>query len=161
MKPCRNCGLSIGDTATFCPVCCAVVEPEDSAPVTAPAEAAAKAAPQPAEAPPSAAAFEAEARACEKTDPGRAAALYRRAIVEHLDTGEDPLDAPSVARDVQRDFDRLSLVLKRHGRGDEALEEIDAAAYLGLVDGEGRGTKAQRDALAKRREALRRRSAKA
>jgi hypothetical protein len=61
-----------------------------------------------------------------------------------------------VRRDVQRVFDRLSLVLKRSGLIDEALEEIDSAAYLGLVDCDDCGTKAQREALVKRRAALRR-----
>jgi hypothetical protein len=87
---------------------------------------------------------ESEARRCEKTDAPRAAALYRQAIVEYLESGKDPLDSPSVRRDLQRIVDRLSLVLKRNGLIEEALEEIDSAAYLGLVDGEDCGTKARR-----------------
>jgi hypothetical protein len=177
MKACKNCGLSIGDTATFCPVCCALVDPTDvepaTTPATQPATSAVTASPTTSDPPdppasteeapdatPTAAGLEAEAHDCEKTDPWRAAALYRQAIVQYLDAGEDPLDSKSVARDVQRAFDRLSLVLKRAGHPDEALEEIEAAAYLGLLDGEGRGTKAQREALTKRREALRRTVAK-
>jgi hypothetical protein len=104
--------------------------------------------------------LEAEARASEKTDPARAAALYRQAIVTSLEASDDPLAERSARRDVQRMFDRLSLVLKRSGLLDEALEEIDTAAYLGLVDDETCGTKAQRDSLAKRRDALRRADAR-
>jgi hypothetical protein len=136
--------LSIGDTATFCPVCGAPADPPEAAPVPA-----------------SAAGLEAEARACEKSDPARAAALYRQAIVAHLESGDDPLSDRSMRRDVQRLFDRLSLVLKREGLVTEALEEIEAAAYLGLVDGEDGGLKAQRESLKKRRDALRRAVTKA
>ena len=99
---------------------------------------------------------ESEARASEKTDPARAATLYRQAIVARLDSGEDLLTDRSLRRDIQRLFDRLSLALKRAGLPEEALEEIDTAAYLGLVDDAACGTKAQREALAKRRDALRR-----
>jgi hypothetical protein len=104
---------------------------------------------------------ESEARRCEKTDAPRAAALYRQAIVEYLESSKDPLDSPSVRRDLQRIVDRLSLVLKRNGLIEEALEEIDSAAYLGLVDGEDCGTKARREALIKRRDTLRRAVTKA
>ena len=102
-----------------------------------------------------------EARRCEKTDAPRAAALYRQAIVEYLESSEDPLDSQFVRRDVQYVVDRLSLVLKRSGLLEEALEEIDCAASLGLVDREDSGTKAQREALNKRRISLRRAVAKA
>ena len=44
---------------------------------------------------------EAEARRCETTDAPRAAALYRQAIVEYLESSEDPLDSPFVRRDLQ------------------------------------------------------------
>ena len=98
---------------------------------------------------------EAEAHRCEKTDPPRAAALYRRAIVDCLD-GADPLGSQAGRRDLQRLYDRLSLVLKRSGLTEEALEEIDSAAYLGLVDDHECGTKAHREALSKRRDTLRR-----
>jgi len=47
-------------------------------------------------------------------------------------------------------------VLKRNGLIEEALEEIDSAASLGLVDSEDCGTKARREALVKRRDTLRR-----
>jgi hypothetical protein len=51
----------------------------------------------------------------------------------------------------------LSLVLKRNGERDEALKEIVSAASLGFL---GRGTKAQREALTKRRSAPRAAAAK-
>jgi hypothetical protein len=164
MRACKQCGLSIGETATFCPVCGAIADPMDAAldPATeAATKAAAPAAPAHDEAPAAVtpADLESEARRCEKADAARAAALYRRAIVERLDASDDPLGSKAAQRDVQRLFDRLSLVLKRDGRIDEALEEIDAAAYLGLLDNGGTGTKAQREALVKRRDALRRAAA--
>jgi hypothetical protein len=170
MRACRQCGLSIGDTATFCPVCGTAADPaEASSATTLPPAAAAsdKAVEHVAEEPHSpdteasrgvlvAADHEAEARRCEKTDTPRAAALYRQAIVEYLESSEDPLESSLVRRDLQRVFDRLSLVLKRSGLLEEALEEIDSAAYLGLVDGEECGTKARREALSRRRDSLRR-----
>jgi hypothetical protein len=102
----------------------------------------------------------AQARDLEKSDAPRAAMLYRQAIVEYLESSEDPLDSPFLSGVLQSVFDRLSLVLKRAGLPDEALEEIDCAASLGLLD-EGCGTKAARAALGKRRESLRRGLAKA
>ena len=173
MRACKQCGLSIGDTATFCPVCGTIAHPREAPPETAPRASAAGS--QAVEAPPKRALLpsaeashdvpvpsdpESEARRCETVDAPRAAALYRRAIVEYLESGDDPLDSQSIRRDLQRIFDRLSLVLKRSGLIEEALEEIDSAAYLGLVD-EGCGTKARRDALIKRRDGLRRTVAKA
>jgi len=152
MRTCKQCGLSIGDTATFCQVCGAVADPVEVPAVPA------------AEAPGDvrvASDLESEARRCEKTDLPRAAALYRQAIVACLESSEDPLGARSARRDAQRLFDRLSLVLKRSGLVEEALEEIDSAAYLGLVDDEECGTKAQREALVKRRDTLRRAVGKA
>jgi uncharacterized Zn finger protein (UPF0148 family) len=195
MRACKECGLSIGDAATFCPVCGTIAQPWEASPTTTPppahvtrervAEVPAEEAPReevlPVEAPPevavpeevppeeahapdaeasrgvlAAADHESEARRCEKTDAPRAAALYRQAIVEYLDSSADPLASPSVSRDVQRLFDRLSLVLKRSALNEEALEEIDSATYLGLVDDEDCGTKAHREALSKRRDTLRR-----
>lgn len=170
MRACKQCGLSIGDTATFCPVCGAVADPGVTSPTTTPPPAS-EASDQAAEASPEAmpirnaeasrgvlvaSDLESQARSCEKTDPPRAAALYRLAIVEYLESSDDAMDDLSVRRHMQRIFDRLSLVLKRSGLIDEALEEIESAAYLGLVDGEDRGTKARREALARRRDALRR-----
>jgi hypothetical protein len=100
--------------------------------------------------------LESQARSCEKTDAPRAATLYRLAVVKYLESSDDAMDDPSVRRDVQRIFDRLSLVLKRSGLIEEALEELDSAAYLGLADGGECGTKARRGALIRRRDALRR-----
>lgn len=154
MKACKHCGLSISDTATFCPVCCTLVDAPDAAP-----EVATDVVPDVAQAPPltprTPADLEAEARRCEKSDPARAAALYRQGIVNWLEA-DDALESKAGRRGVQRLFDRLSLVLKRDGRADEALEEIEAAAYLGLLDDGDTGTKAQREALVKRRDNLRR-----
>jgi RNA polymerase subunit RPABC4/transcription elongation factor Spt4 len=190
MRACKECGLSIGDAATFCPVCGTIAQPWEASPTTTPppasaardqaVETPAEEAPReevlPRDAPPeearapdaeasrgvlAAADHESEARRCEKTDAPRAAALYRQAIVEYLDSGADPLASPSVRRDVQRLFDRLSLVLKRSDLNAEALEEIDSATYLGLVDDEDCGTKAHREALSKRRDTLRRVARKA
>jgi len=175
MRACQQCGLSIGDTATFCPVCGTVADPGEASPTSTPPSASVESV-QAVEADPEevhsrgeetsrgmlvASDHEAEARRCEKTDAPRAAALYRQAIVEYLESSKEPLDSPSVRRDLQRIFDRLSLVLKRSGLIEEALEEIDSAAYLGLVDGEDCGTPARREALIKRRDALRRAAPKA
>ena len=99
-----------------------------------------------------------EGRRCEKSDPQGAVAFYRQAIVEYLESCAAPLERQDVVGHLVFIFDRLSLVLKRSGERDEALEEIDSAASLGLLD---RGTKSQREALTKRRSALRAASAKA
>ena len=175
MRACQQCGLSIGDTATFCPVCGTVADPGEASPTTTPPPALV-ASDQAVEVLPEevrsrsaeasrgvlvASDHESQARRCEKTDAPRAAALYRQAIVEYLESSQDPLASQSVRRDVQRIFDRLSLVLKRSGLIEEALEEIDSADYLGLVDGEDCGTKARREALIKRRDTLRRAVTKA
>jgi hypothetical protein len=97
-----------------------------------------------------------EAREREKADPARAAALYRDAIVGLLEAAADPLQHEGVRRDLLLGFDRLSLVLKRAGLPAEALEEIECAASLGLLDCRDRGTKGHREALTRRRESLRR-----
>jgi hypothetical protein len=97
-----------------------------------------------------------EASQLEKTDPGRAAAYYQEAILRCLEATADPLDQEGIRRDLLRVFDRLSLVLKRAGLPAEALEEIDSAESLGLLDCQDRGVKGHREALRKRRESLRR-----
>lgn len=102
-----------------------------------------------------------EAYPCEKTDPGKAAALYRESIVRLLDVDEDPLDRGDVRRELLFIVDRLSIVLKKIGLRTEALEEIDSAASLGLLDCQDDGVKGHRDALRKRRDSLRRALAKA
>jgi hypothetical protein len=96
-----------------------------------------------------------EAGDIEKTDPERAVALYRESILCFLEAAADPLDQETVRHDLLVVFDRLSLVLKRQGQPGEALEEIDSAASLGLLDCRDRGVKGHREALAKRRESLR------
>ena len=184
MRACEQCGLSIGDTATFCAVCGARAEPMTST-VQAPAPeapglqmAAAPGAggsgptggsPGVAEDGPPSAAEDApprrrravsppmvDAGRLEKTDPARSATLYREAILGLLESAADPLDDEGARRDLLMIFDRLSLVLKREGLPGEALEEIDSAASLGLLDCRDRGVKGHREALRKRRESLRR-----
>ena len=73
-----------------------------------------------------------------------------------LEAAADPLDQEAVRHDLLLVFDRLSLVLKREGQAEEALEEIDSAASLGLLDCRDHGIKGHREALTKRRESLRR-----
>jgi zinc-ribbon domain len=98
---------------------------------------------------------------CEKTDPGKAAALYRESIVRLLDVTEDPLNREDVRRNLLFIFNRLSLVLKKDGLHAEALEEIDSADSLGLLDCQDSGIKGHREALKKRRGSLRRSITKA
>ena len=175
MRACEQCGLSIGDRATFCPVCGAGADPPAS---TAPEEPAAPVVGGPRSVPaqlvvpaeraapgseggPSrrlsrASRARREAGQREKTDPARAAALYREALLRLLDAAADPLARPDVRHDLLLVFDRLSLVLKGEGLAAEALEEIESAASLGLLDCQDRGIKGHREALTKRRESLRR-----
>ena len=96
-----------------------------------------------------------EAGDLEKTDPARAVTLYRESALRLLEAAADPLDHESVRHDLLVIFDRLSLVLKREGLPEEALEEIDSAASLGLLDCQDHGIKGHREALTKRRESLR------
>jgi hypothetical protein len=97
-----------------------------------------------------------EAERLEKTEPLRSAALYREAIIGLLESAAEPLDHEGVRRDLLQIFDRLSVVLKRAGLPEEALEEIDCAASLGLLDCQDQGIKGHREALKKRRESLQR-----
>ena len=99
------------------------------------------------------------ARSCEKADPGEAATLYRQAIETLLACGETPLDERAVRRHLPGAFNRLSLLLKSLGRDDEALEAIDQAAALGLLERADCGRKADRDALRNRARRLRERVA--
>jgi hypothetical protein len=80
--------------------------------------------------------------------------LYRDSILNYLEAAADPLDQERVRHDLLVIFDRLSLVLKRGGQPQEALEEIDSAASLGLLDCQDHGVKGHREALKKRRESL-------
>lgn len=99
------------------------------------------------------------ARAREKDEPAEAVALYERAIELLLSCGEAPLDEQAVRRELPLAFNRLSLVLKNAGREGEALEAIDRAAALGLLERADCGRKADRDALRKRAARLRERVA--
>lgn len=196
MRACEQCGLSIGDSATFCTVCGARVDPLASRAEAPPAASSATqsaaqnviqvaaqnvtqsaaqsgtaAAEQtlgrdvPVEDVPqdaasrrlSVAAFPMrEAGDLETTDPAKAVTLYRDSALRLLEAAADPLDHESVRHDLLVIFDRLSLILKRHGQPEEALEEIDSAASLGLLDCQDHGIKGHREALKKRRESLRR-----
>jgi hypothetical protein len=176
MRTCEQCGLSIGDAATFCTVCGARAGSPAGTPPVAPETRVAQSGTSVSdpsaggghdgpsaerEDSPSRRLREAshpmrEARACETTDPARATALYREAILALLEGAADPLDRESVRHDLLVIFDRLSLVLKREGLPEEALEEVDCAASLGLLDCRDHGVKGHREALRKRGESLRR-----
>ena len=191
MRACEQCGLSIGDSATFCTVCGARVDPSATAVVATATVATPEATPAPdgvelaaertvaeenvaeratvqdapaADTPQDAGSRRVrdaalpmrEAGDFEKTDPERAVALYRESILRFLEAAADPLDQETVRHDLLAVFDRLSLVLKREGQPEEALEEIDSAASLGLLDCRDHGIKGHREALTKRRESLRR-----
>ena len=191
MRACEQCGLSIGDSATFCMVCGARVDPSASpteAPPTVgsdapgPAQGVAQSPAQSAvqsganatgqasgqdalaeDDPQDAASRRLHAAALpmreagevEKTDPARAVTLYRDSALRLLEAAADPLDHEAVRHDLLVIFDRVSLILKREGRPDEALEEIDSAASLGLLDCRDHGIKGHREALKKRRDSLR------
>ena len=73
-----------------------------------------------------------------------------------MESAAEPLDHEGVRRDLLQIFDRLSVVLKRAGLPEEALEEIDCAASLGLLECQDQGIKRHREALKKRRESLQR-----
>ena len=93
--------------------------------------------------------------ACEATDAARAADLYREAIFACLEATEDPLGSEDVRRDLLCGFDRLSGVLEREGIPAEALDVVDSAASLGLLDGGHEADQEHLDALRDRRESLR------
>jgi hypothetical protein len=97
----------------------------------------------------------AEARTLEKDDPQQAVIRYRQAIDSLVAYGESPLDERRVRRDLPLAFNRLTLVLKALGRQGEALDEIDRAAGLGILERDDCGRKADRDALTNRRRRLR------
>jgi hypothetical protein len=98
-----------------------------------------------------------QARACEKDEPLEAVALYERVIELLLSCTGTPLEEHAVRRELPLAFNRLSLVLKNAGRDGEALESIDRAAALGLLERADCGRKADRDALRKRAARLRER----
>ena len=129
MRVCTHCGLSIGDTAAFCPVCCTPAGADGASPPAKPLPARPASGSLRGQDELSRHLYDAaehmnKANHCEKTDPTSAAALYRDAIVHFLDSTEDTLDREEVRRDLLFIFDRLSLVLKRNGLHKEALEEI-------------------------------------
>jgi hypothetical protein len=95
------------------------------------------------------------ARQSEGTDAVRAAALYRQAILTYLDASEDPLGAPGVSGQLAVAFDRLSRVLETAGLHAEALEEIDCAASLGVLDRCDHAVEDRRQALVMRRDRIR------
>jgi hypothetical protein len=101
----------------------------------------------------------AEARAREKGDPADAAALYRRAIEGLLGSCESPLEERRVLRELPGAFNRLTIVLRAMGLDAEALDEIESAASLGLLDRDDCGRKADREALRNRGARLRERLA--
>jgi hypothetical protein len=95
-----------------------------------------------------------QANTWEEVDAPFAAVLYRQAAVRFLESSEDPLDSQEVRRELLVIFDRLSNVLEKSGLQAEALEEIDCAASLGLLDyGDGR-VEGHREALIRRRDGL-------
>jgi hypothetical protein len=96
-----------------------------------------------------------DASACEATDAAGAADLYRAAIFACLEATEDPLGADDVRRDLLCGFDRLSGVLEREGIAAEALDVVESAASLGLLDGGCEADGEHLDALKERRESLR------
>ena len=98
-----------------------------------------------------------EARPLERSDPQQAVTLYRKAVEGLLACGETPLDERRVRRDLPLAFNRLSLVLEGTGCGPEALDEVDRAASLGLLERADCGRKSDREALRNRGRRLRER----
>ena len=186
MRTCEQCGLSMGDAATFCTVCGAHAgSPESTAgpaPETPAAPTDTSAAEPTTETDASPAELVAgaedgaspgggdaasrrlqeaalpmyEAGRLETLDPARALQLYRDAALRFLEAAAEPLDQEGVRHDLAFIFDRMSLVLEREGQPAEALEEVDSAASLGLLDCQDHGITGHRDALRARRESLHR-----
>ena len=186
MRACSKCGLSVGQSATFCPVCGALSDalvdqpdPVRRFPVAAPADApltAAEAGEATAAQPAGAVSVTGngkdggegraslsdisralrDASTYEKLDSARAAEGYRTAIIAYLEAAEDPLGSADVRKGLLRSFDRLSLVLKREGLNGEALEQAETAEALGLLACRDQGVKGHREALERRLDTLRR-----
>jgi hypothetical protein len=198
VRACVQCGLSIGETATFCQVCGARVEPgagtaaaerpgpAADAPATDPLTAeGAPAAESPSTDSPVGVAGHAagepdagrsardpdvararrmfevsgllqDAAECEEKDAARAADLYRAAILACLESTDESLGAQDVRRDLLCGFDRLSRVLERGGLPEEALDVLDAAASLGLLDLQDEAAQGYPGVLRDRLEGLRR-----
>jgi hypothetical protein len=175
VRTCAQCGLSIGQSVTFCAVCGAqgdallsssVTETTVVAWATSADDVATAATAAPAAPPPVATDGVSrrlaeisrtlrDAERCERDDPPRAAESYRTAILAYLEVTDDPLGSEEARRGLMRSFDRLSLVLQRAGLGSEALEQIELAASLGLLDSRDERTEGYRAALRKRRVSLR------
>lgn len=165
MRACVQCGLSLGDTATFCQVCGMPAEPSATAPAAEPeAGVASGAGATGAEDVPAdvlsrrmaeVSGLLQDASACEETDGARAAGLYREAIFTCLEATEDPLGSEDVCRDLLCSFDRLSAMLEREGIPAEALDVVDSAAALGLFESPHEADREHLDALRDRRESLR------
>ena len=165
MRACVQCGLSIGDAATFCQVCGTPAEPAATVPAAEPeAVAPSSAGTTGVEDAPEdelsrrmaeVSGLLRDASACEATDAARAADLYRKAIFACLEATEDPLGSEDVRRDLLCGFDRLSGMLEREGIPAEALDVVDSAASLGLLDGRQAADQERLDLLRDRRESLR------
>jgi len=171
LRRCAVCGLSLSESATFCPVCGipAQTPAETRAPCSVCGEPlisledvsvcgrcryglenARRRRIEEAEGPVH------EAWGCRVRDPDRAEELYRQAIDRLLELDQDALDSPKGRRALLFAFDRLSNLLKSRGRQVEALEAIEWAASLGLLDDDDPDTKTYRDSLRKRRDGRRR-----
>lgn len=96
------------------------------------------------------------ASGCEHREMSRAAALYQEAILGCLDAADGDGDFAGVQHELLRGFDGLSALLERRGLTEEALEVVDDAAALSLLDGGERVAGGHCDALLARREDLRR-----
>jgi len=96
------------------------------------------------------------ASVCEDADMSRAAALYQEAILGCLDAADGAGGFAGVEPELLRGFDGLSALLQRRGLAEEALEVVDEAAALSLLNGGERVAGGHCDALLVRREDLRR-----
>jgi hypothetical protein len=171
LRRCTACGLSLSDSATFCPVC--------GTPTPYPEVARARCdicggplisledvsvcgrcryglansrrrrivvAEEPVH----------EAWSCRVSDPDRAAALYRQSIDRFMELDQDTLASPEARAALLYVFDRLTNLLVSRDLQVEALEAIEWAASLGLLDDDDPGTRQYRDSLRKRRDRPRR-----
>jgi len=167
LRRCVVCGLSLSDSATFCPVCGTPARSPADTPRTCDIcgrpilsleavstcgrcrhghENARRRGIAEAEEPIH------EAWSCRVSDPDRAVALYRESIHRFLDLDEAVLDSAQARRALLFVFVRLSDVLQSNGGHEEALEAAEWATSLGLLDDHDAGTKSHRDALRRRRD---------
>jgi hypothetical protein len=96
------------------------------------------------------------ASGCEDADMPRAAALYQEAILGCLDAADGAGGFAGVEPELLRGFDGLSALLQRKGLAEDALEVVDDAAALSLLNGGAHVAGGHGDALLTRREDLRR-----